>query len=639
MGDVVALLQVALQPKPELDTRVAEEGVKCFQVFSYFYQQPCCSNDGQAWVTYAHGVWTDKAKELSSLRILTPYSLHLLWHEQLSEVAADCLGDILNPFSAFFTPRDLDLLVGYLVSEGAQKELSHMLAGTFDPESMAIARLLLAYGDASIQDLTKNLNSPTVQLVMRELMQLLACQGYAGADDNICAPALEFWQSYTEFLIDSLYGAEDQVEPWMDSAKQYVVQAIENCWVKIRLPPDNIWAQWVSEERGDFKAFRADVEDLLQSSFTLLGTTIFNRLANLALEALQNHAWLHLEATLFCLNALAETISDEDVVDATLSNLFGSSLFANLMDSALAIPSKTQQTAVTTIVCFTAFFERHTHFLPPMLTFLFTALQLPTLAGVAAKAIYSTCDTCRKTLVHEVGAFLHQYEALLQWQGVESATKEKVIGAITAIIQAMPSDEHQDGRFDKVLSNGYRVGSFDQLLDFVDRDVKACQESASAGLMEQAQEKGLCALRSLINMGRSMQEPDGPTIDLDTEASTHDAYESQVWESSQERIVRFLHAVSTSLGNDGEVIEAGCQVLRTGYKETSPGPFVFPPKTTEDFVANSSLQTPRLEYVLDTAGAMLTRHIRSKPGIVDAATVSFLAHVFRLIATMGCKWF
>ncbi|KAL8721170.1 MAG: hypothetical protein Q9225_002095 [Loekoesia sp. 1 TL-2023] len=577
-----------------------------------------------AWVTYAHGVWIDKAVQLAPLRTLTPYSLRLLWHEGLCETVADCLGDILNPFSAFFTAEDLEMLVGFLISEQAQSQLSPLLNGEFESEPMAIARLLLAYGDATIQDLARNPRSHTVQLVMRELLQMLACEGFAGADDDICTPALEFWQSYTEYLIDSLYGAEDQIGPWMDTAKHYVVQAIERCWVKIRMPTEDILAQWTSDAKGDFKAFRADVEDLLQSSYTLLGTSIFDRLANLANGALQDHSWLHLEATLFCLNALSECISDEDVVDSTLSGLFGSALFANMMDPMLAIPSKTQQTAVTTIVSFTTFFERNIQFLPPMLTFLFGSLQIPTLAGLAAKAIYSTCDSCRKSLVTELGAFLHQYEVMLRLQGLESATKERVIGAIAAIIQVIPSHEH-------------KVESFSKLIDFVDRDVEACQESARAGSLEQAQEKGLCALRCLVGMGKSMQEPESAAIDLEHETSFREAYDSQLWTSSQERIVRCLYAVGQTLDRDGEVVEASCQVLRTGYKETSGGPFVFPPKTTEDFVINSSLQTPRLEIVLDTAGAMLTRHTRAKATKVDTAAVTFLIHLLQLITVIGSK--
>ncbi|KAL8836862.1 MAG: hypothetical protein Q9170_002753 [Blastenia crenularia] len=606
LNDVVSLLHTSLRPKPDMDTRIAEEGVKCFQ----------------AWVTYAHGVWIDKQMLLAPLQTLTPFCLQLLWHDDLSELIADCLGDILNPFSTFFTAEDLSVLVRFLISERADSQLHILLDGDFELEPMAIARLLLAYGDASIQDLSKNLGSSTVQIIMRELLQLLACEGFAGADDDICIPALEFWQSYTEFLIDSLYGADDQVSPWMEIAKRYVVQAIEHSLVKVRMPSEDVLNQWTSDAKGDFKAFRTDVVDLLQSSYTLLGTSIFDRLASLANEALQRQQWINLEATLFCLNALAESISDEDVVDATLSRLFGSELFVNMMDPTLAIPSKTQQTAVTAIISFTAFFERNTQFLPPMLTFLFRSLQVPALVGVAAKAIYSTCDSCRKSLVIEVGAFLHQYEILLEQPEIDSTTKEKVIGAIAAIIQAIPSTQH-------------RVGNFARLIDFVSRDVEVCQELARSGSLEQAQERGLCALRCLINMGKSMQEPDGPAIDLENETLPHEARDSHTWEPCQERIVECLYAVRRSLDRDGEVIEASCQVLRTGYKETSPGPFVFPPKTTEDFLANSKLRTPRLECVLDTAGAMLMRHTRAKAPGIDAAATTFLVHLFHLISMIG----
>ncbi|KAL9601742.1 MAG: hypothetical protein Q9219_002353 [cf. Caloplaca sp. 3 TL-2023] len=608
LDDVVNVLRAALHQEPVLDTRIAEEGIRCFQ----------------AWVTYAHGVWIDKVAHLAPLRSLTSNILQLLWHDELCEITADCLGDILTPFSAFFTPKDLDTLVGFLISEQAQNQLAILLGGDFETEPMAIARLLLAYGDAALQDLTKNPDSPSVQIVMVELLRLLTCEGFAGADDDICTPALEFWQSYIEYLIDSLFGAEDQPGPWIEKAKQNVVQAIEHCWVKIRIPPDEILNQWSTDAKGDFKAFRADVEDLLQSSYTLLGANIFDRLASLANEALQNHAWLHLEATLFCLNALSECISDEDVVDATLSKLFGSELFPNMMNPSLFIPSKTQQTTVTTIVSFTAFFERNTSFLPPMLNFLFGSLQVPALAGVAAKAIYSTCDSCRKNLVTEVNAFLNQYKVLLGWQGIESATKEKVIGAVAAIIQALPSDEE-------------KVTSFSQLIDFVSRDVALCQGSTKAGAIEEAQEKGLCALRCLVNMGKSMQEPDDVAIDLEREGSPLGTFDSRLWASSQGKIIRCLSIVGQSLDRDGEVVETSCQVLRTGYKETSPGPFVFPPKTTEAFVLNSNLQTPRLEFVLDTAGAMLTRHMHTQEATVDSTATAFLFHLFKLIVTLGGK--
>ncbi|KAL9579114.1 MAG: hypothetical protein Q9203_006837 [Teloschistes exilis] len=585
MDDLVQLLLVALEIKPQQDSVIAQEGMKCFKA-------------------------------------LTPYSLRHLWYTDLFEAAADCHTEIMGTFSAYFTSEDLDAFASFLISERGQKLLSTLVQGDFEPDAVAFARLLLAYADIKLQDLAKQPNSPITQTVMRELIQLLACEGWAGADDDICTPALEFWQSYLEFLIDTHFADEDQPEPWMGNAQQYVVQVLEKCWAKIRMPSEDVFANWSMDAKSDFKAFRADVEDLLQSSYTLLGTAIFDRLANLALEALNDQAWLHLEATLFCLNALSEAISDEDVVDGTLSTLFGSSLFTHMMDSNLSIPAKTQQTAVGTIIRFMAFFERHVRFLPSMLTFLFVSVRSPVLAGKAGKAILSACDSCRKSLVPEVGAFLSQYDALVQWPGVEAGTKEKVIGAIAAIIQAIPHPEQ-------------KIEAFSKLIAFVEQDVDACQTSVRGNWLEEAQELGLCALRCLVSMGKSLQEPADTVFDLETDLTSRDIYDPGIWADCQERIVRCLEGVSSVLGKNSDVVEATCQVLRTGYKETSPGPFVFPPKITENFVTSCKIDTPRLDYVLGTAGALLTRHTRTQVTAANEAALSFFLYLSQLAATMN----
>lgn len=197
--------------------------------------------------------------QLTPLRTLIPYIAQPLWDNYTFEVAADCWTELLNTFPAFFTPETLVQLVGFLTGQRAHELLSCLVKGDYDQDAVAFSRLLLAYGDVSIQDLAKQPDSPTVQSLMRLLMQLLAYEGFAGAEDDICTPAVEFWQAYTEFLIDSLYAAEDQVEPWMDSARQYVVEVVEQCWVKIRMPPEGVYAEWTSDAKGDFKVFRTDV--------------------------------------------------------------------------------------------------------------------------------------------------------------------------------------------------------------------------------------------------------------------------------------------------------------------------------------------------------------------------------------------
>lgn len=573
---------------------------------------------------YAQQAWIEKALELGPLRVLTPLALENLIIEGLFDVTAEFFIDILSHFPAFFTPSDYSSLSEILSSPLAQSHILTLKAGVFDIEPTMYAKLLFAYGDAAVQDLARNFDQSNSVQILRHLVDLLGCDAYAGADDEVCSQCLEFWTTFTEFLVDSTFAAGDEVPFWMESAKNYIPEVIQACWTKIRMPPAEVFSSWDPAARDAFKEIRSDVTDLLQSSYTLLGLAIFDEFARLAIESLANHAWLHLEATLFCLNALSDCITDEFVVDKALSMIFGSSLFAAMMGST-TIPATCRQTAVSLITNYTAFFERRSEYLPSMLNFLFESLKMPAISNVAAKAIHASCWACRKALISELGAFLHQYEILLTWKDVEASTKEKVIGAIAAIVQAIPLEEE-------------RLYYVDNLLMFVERDIQAFMTLLREGRDEESQAYGICALRCLASMGKALQVPDEISIDL--EAKT---LPSSLWvqgtrtSSTQAKIVRLMEVVTKSRSNDSHVMEAACQILRTGYKESAPGPFVFPPSVTETLVLSSELATARLDYILDTAGALLTRHTSTQVGEISNAALAFLVHILRLISAMDGK--
>ena len=573
---------------------------------------------------YAHRAYIDKAIELEPLRLLTPRALQAFSIEGLLDVAVEFFSDILTNFPAFFTPNDFASLAKILSSPLAQSYLLTMKAGDFDPEAVVFARMLLAYGDAVVHDLAKDIEDPQSRQIMHQLLGLLTCEGYAGVEDEICSQALEFWQTYTEFVTDSLFAAGKQPAPWTDKARQFVVEVIEACWAKIRLPPGEVLtSSWDSEARTNFRAFRADVEDVLQSSYLLLGIDIFDRFANLALHSLQNGAWLHLEATLFCISALSDCVAEEVSVDRVLSKLFASSLFAE-MSSESRIPSKTRRTAVDMITKYNSFFERHTEYLPSVLDFLFESLKAPTMADIAAKAIFTICSSCRKLLIPELDAFLRQYETLLNWANIEASTKEKVTGAIAAIIQALPSEEE-------------KMDPLSILLHSVETDVHRCVHLLSIGKAEEAQLDGLCALRCLFSMGKALQAPDEGIIDLESEASQTSVWAVGPGGSMQAKIVQLLETVTSLMQWDTDIMEAGCQVLRTGYKESAPGPFVFPIQVTTNFVTASGLRTPQLDCILNTAGAMLARYtLGSTNDFRDAASL-FFVHLIGLIRSMDGK--
>lgn len=576
---------------------------------------------------HAHRVWVENAIRLNPLRVLMPLVLKNLTIDGMYEVTAEFFTEVLTNFPGFLTPDNNALLSAILSSTSAQGYITSLKDGNFDIDSMTFARLLFAYSEALVQDIAEKHENSNFRQILNQLVELMACDAYAGAEDEVCSLCLEFWTTFTEFLVDSSFASGEEVPLWMESAKRYIPEVIKACWVKIRMPAQEIFAKWGSTERDEFKEFRSDVKDLLQSSYSLLGVSIFDEFAHIALESLDNSAWFHLEATLFCLNSLSDcvsdSISDQNLVDGTLSKLFKSTLFDSMMDSD-AVPTATRQMAVNLINNFTAFFERHPECLALVLNFLFESLKTPTLANVAAKAVHSSCWACRKQLTSEINAFLHQYGLLVAWERVENATKEKIIGAIAAIIQALSSDEE-------------RINPLNTLLQFIERDVQACVYAMEKNQSEQAQTYGTCALRCLVSIGRAFQLPDDAVLDLDTNVTQSSFWARGEGASTQTQIIRLIDIVTTLMRTDSDVIEATCQILRAGYKESAPGPFVFPPSITEEFVRASQLSTPRLDYILHTAGTLLSRHATSPVPGVNSAALTFLVHILNLIDAMGGK--
>ena len=556
---------------------------------------------------------------------MIPLLLQKLTVEDLFEDTVEFFTDVLVNFPAFFPPVIYSCLAGMLTNDFAKKWLSELKAGDFGEEAQDYSRLLFAYGDAAVQDLARNSHESLSQQVLSQLLDLLDVEGYGGAELQICSQAVEFWQTYTEHATDSLFTAGQEQEPWMVVAKGYIAKALQHSWAKIRSPEPEVVASWDSEIRADLRSLRQDFTDLVQASFTLLGLSAFEHFAQLALESLRGQSWYDLEAALLGLNALSDAVAEDSAGDEALSEIFRSRLFDDMMSPVMEVPLQTQVTALGTITDYTSFFERQTEFLPNMLSFLFTFLGHPTLANVAAKAISSTCSSCRKHLVPQIDGFLQAYKPYSQ---ADPGVKEKIIGAIAMIIQALPSDEE-------------KFNPLSSLLAYVEKDAACCYDRRAAGRIEEALISGLCALRSLSNIGKALQTPDEAVIDLEADGIQSNAWSLPQGQELQTRVIRVLHSVTGYLSFDNTIVEAGCQVLRTGYKETTPGLFGLPPDVTVDFVAwgcGPGLSYTGVTYILETATAMVSRRKGASDSSMSNAASKIWNYVLSLAQPSGSKY-
>lgn len=268
---------------------------------------------------------------------------------------------------------------------------------------------------------------------------------------------------------------------------------------------------------------------------------------------------------------------------------------------------------------YSAFFERHSDFLPAVLNFLFISISTPTLARNASKSIASLCSSCRTTLTGELSTFLYQYEVFSATNTADDIAKERVLCAISYVTQALSSDEE-------------KLEPVKRLLRFVEKDVQECFLLV-AQQHEDAKEVALLALRCLLSIGRGLQVPeDIPILLLGEDPQQPLSF----WEQGeglavQRRLLEIIETLVISLQEDGEVVDAACAVFRTGFTETTPGPFVFASQVVTRFLLERAKNGVRIETVLSTACTMVSSHSTDGSPNISAEVSQFLEFIIALV--------
>ena len=589
---------------------------------------------------------------MDPLKSLTKPAIACLVQGDMYGVTVELFSDILANYSRFLSEEDFQLLFALFNSPWSIERYSRLVQGDFEFDSLQYGQFMLGFGDAKVQDLARNIDAASQQF-LKALVGLLAAKGHAVAEDRIFVPALEFWSTFVEVIIDALYSGEEHrsvingnaensqnsddpglfkesskqvAQNWFPTARSYIMQAIECCWRKIQFPPSQIFDDWDSVDRIGFADARKDVADLLQSSYTLTGALLFSLFAKMSIQSLESGAWAELEASLFCLGALADC-ADEDECDTLLEDIFGSALFGILADEGTQVPIRTRQTALFLIGQYNSYFERHTEYLPSALTFLFKALKTPALAGTASRSINSLCSSCRRALTKDLDSFLQQYGEFDPGHSADPLVKERIIGAIAAIVQAITTEE---GKKEPVT----------QLVRFVESDFERCIDFEAIGSIEEAEAVGLEALRCLASIARGLQAPGDIPVDLENigkTGTTMDFWISGDGAPIQTHIQNMIDRLIVTKPQSGDVVEAACTIYRAGFTEMLPGPFVFSTDSVSNFLVNTTLSTPRLGAVIRTACSFVSSYAAEPSGRIDDALRKLITWLFGILEDLERK--
>ncbi|KAM0340339.1 hypothetical protein ACHAPU_010552 [Fusarium lateritium] len=587
LPDAVSLMGRSMSPQSTTEA-VHGDAIRCLQ----------------SWVWFAQKTSSRDTRLSEPIGPLITAVITSLTVDELYSVSVELMVDLLSNCSMFLSDEHFDNLAHLFDSGWSHRRYQQLIQGDFDFDSIQFGQLLLAFGESKIDRLMQS-NDIQSQNLLSRLCGLLAARGYLVEEDTIFVPALEFWLTYAETMTDLMFSDEDSAPTWVPRARAHILQAVSNAWQKIVYPPTEEFANWDSSDRTSFHDARKDVVDLLQSVFTLEGPQLVTTFAGQVLKALSESSWLQLEAAAFCLGGLADCVSEDSRCDDALATVFKSPLFPTLRSGYAEIPPKVRQTCVSLIEHYTEYFERNVSELHPALNFIFAVVGDHPMANAAAKSILRLCGSCRGYLHTEAHGFLNEYQNLVSGARLDCGASEKVVGGIASVIQAMP-DSNQ------------RYSACARLLAFVQADVQRSLEllhspndapipchvspvcSYAAPDESPALHTALKALRCLASIGRGLQAPSELSVDLEGSKTIPQAVDPQLVQL-QESIMSIISRIQEAFNNSGEVVEIICSVLRCGFSESEPGPFVLPPQSVALYLTNQGLQTPRVGLLVKTA--------------------------------------
>ncbi|KAF1947052.1 hypothetical protein EJ02DRAFT_334677 [Clathrospora elynae] len=560
------------------------------------------------WIFYAQSEFRHVPEKLQHLRSVNELALTCL--EYHVEDAMELVAEVLENYTNFFEANHLEMLWSAISGPWGLEILKNS-----DAETVSLARIIVAYGQSLLDSkvIYRQPENAHYQQVISFLHDLLKYPEPVGVEDEVAPVVLEFWSNFVSSLAEEAFDNTPKmgVPAWMGAAKANLYQAIFELVQKIVYPSADVTESWDADSRKTFKVFRIDVRDIILEAYESLRDVLTDQFVEFALRGLEASNWLELETGLFGLIAIADVLTQDS--DERLIRLFEQPLFSTISGN-IGVPAITRRTAVELIAAFNHFFLRNPHFLPQVLPFLLAALAQPAIANGAAKSFALLCSECRKSLTGELVSFFQMYEQFLTYPTAEEFTKSMVLKGIAAIVQALDTEEKQ--------LEGVR-----QLFKYITDDaLKAIKVTRERGDAEQGQVLALTTLKCLSNIGKALQASDEEIIDLETEREPSTFWLEGPGKEIQNQVINLVNYLSQAFSGNDEIIEAACNVLRTGFKETVSGPFVLPPSAAVDFITKTTIQTPRLPFVLETACCWISSHRHNPPDDFAAEAQRLLRH-------------
>jgi hypothetical protein len=512
-------------------------------------------------------------------------------HTVLQDIVIQTLTAVAESCPRTFKRTALGAVPSITTSIQAAIWVDEMEQGKFSPEAVQYVEFLIAL--IHLEDLSSStyLDNKVTLANLLTLKDLMHCEGTAVIEDGIC-----------QLVLECLHEVVEQYNDWTEAARgntdmgAFVTEVSLFAITKAEFPVGEVDAgtsKWDADDRARFQDFRNDVTDFLASAYVAVGSSIIEALAMRAMSSHVGANWSAFEASLFCLLEFSDTMfHDMEQFDPIIDAILHSSQWVAVTHHAEDPPSKARQTAIRFLSQQTGYLRRNVESLIPCLDFLFRSLQVSGSAQISSRAIQTLCYSERAVLKEALPQFMGSLPSLT---GLEPTVRHKIYGAIAAVIQALPTE------LDKIrpLSNLLNSVSF-IARQVSPEDINVERAAVSVDL-----------LQALASIGKGLRVPADVVIDL--ESSKLVDGEAVFWTSGvghqiQREALSLCTYTLTAPGVQlsGEIVEAACDFVKSGYTEVDPSPFKFSAAISVDFLTSQiCIDSPNIDAVMGCASTFL----------------------------------
>lgn len=538
--------------------------------------------------------------DVNRLSSLFPYIIAFLEIESNDTVfntVAEIMVDFMEWSDKLVNRESMSTMVNLFSGPWSASNIQKIVADPDSAEEGVVQSFLTAFisfGELTVKDISGHLFQAESQRIIELHLSLLQIKGYPIEDEAVSKRTLEFWDLFVESVLydeDGVLqgGTVSESTAETTRVREIMMNVIELLWQKLRIPPSSEFVQWSRDSCDQFFAFRKDVGDLIESSYQIVQPKLYSVLVEFIIQALlsEDIDWAGVEASLFALNAISQSLTSSPVEYDMLKVLLDSNLFKILPVSSMP---RAKQTSITFIASVIPFFQSDAgkEYILVIVPYLFHCLATPSMSLHASRSIYQLCSECAADLVPNIRYFLSIFrDMIVNGYEIEGLAKERISGAVAEVIQQGEPDLDQRAKYIAEL-----VGSLEL---YAEQAISASQSGQQQIIEDEvipAKEIAASALKSLAMVGKACRDAEdieyGPQFEADKQRL------SQFWDEPgsigrelKDEILNIVAALCekvNAFAGEITVRQNACAVLRCGFSEKLPGPFTWRPEVIIGYV-------------------------------------------------------